>query len=124
VEFLGGKETSAVGFAIGIERILELIDLPNNTNNDIYAGAMQKEAIDTVFELSIKLKKNHKTHFDYKTKSLKTHLKSADKLGSRFCMIVGEDELKSKTVWLKDLKNKKETTIPIDKIYANNKIEE
>ena len=51
VEFLGGKPTPGVGFAIGIERLLELIKMDKEQGEILYIGAMCEEALDTVFSL-------------------------------------------------------------------------
>ncbi len=112
VEFLGGKPTPAVGFAMGIERLLELISLPEQKKESIYFGVMDEVALDTALTLVRKKRKNSHVFLEYKKKSLKNHLKAADKIGAKYCAIIGEDELKNSTVWLKDLEAKSEKIIP------------
>jgi len=51
VEFLDGKATPAVGFAIGIERILELIELPENERDGWYFGALDEQYISLILSL-------------------------------------------------------------------------
>ena len=118
VEFLGGKPTSAVGFAIGVERIFDLIKLPEIERNGVYIGALNKEALDLLFEKSTILKQNHKIFFDYKTKSLKNHLKSADKLGAKHALIVGEDEIKNKNFLLKNLQTKEDNRLDFEEVLT------
>jgi histidyl-tRNA synthetase len=111
VEFLNGKPTPAVGFALGIERIMELVEMPKTKREGYYIGAMQEEAIDTLFILATSKRASEKVTIEYSAKKLKAHLKSADKVNARYCAVIGEDEFKTKTVWVKDLLNKQERVV-------------
>ncbi len=111
VEYLGGVSTPAIGFAIGIERILNLIKLPEVKRDGIYFGALEPEAIDLIFKKAHQKRKNQKVTIEYKIKSLKAHLKGADKVNAKYCAIIGEDELKSCKIWIKDLEQSKEEMI-------------
>ena len=113
VEFLDGKATPAVGFAMGIERLLELIKMPEVTREGYYMGAMDEEAIPLVVKLSHQKRQNKKVSLEYKTKNLQKHLKGADKVNARFCVVIGSNELNNGTLWIKDLQNKSEQTISI-----------
>ncbi|WP_295023218.1 histidine--tRNA ligase [Sulfurimonas sp.] len=113
VEFLDGRATPAVGFAIGIERLMELIIMPENTRNGYYIGAMDTEAIDIVVELAQKKRKTEKTVIDYKVKNLQNHLKAADKVNAKYCAVIGSHEMKNKTVWIKNLEDKTEQIVEV-----------
>jgi histidyl-tRNA synthetase len=113
VEFLDGKPTPGVGFAMGIERLLELIQMPQNKRDGYYLGAMDEEALTLVMKLTQQKRKTDKAIVEYKPKNLKAHLKSADKVNARYCAVIGENELNDKTIWIKDLENKSEQIIPI-----------
>ncbi len=108
VEFLGGKSTPAVGFAIGVERILDLIKEPAKTREGYYFAALTKEALPTIMKEAFKQRKKDTVYIEYKVKSLKAHLKAADKLNARFCAVIGEDELKNGVIWIKDLETRSE----------------
>ncbi len=108
VEFLDGRETSGIGFAIGIERIMDLVSLPETKKEGYYFGALDEEALDLIFELTNLYRKRYKAELSYQKKSLKAHLKQADKKGARYCVVVGEDEIRDKKVWIKDLVEKEE----------------
>ncbi len=114
VEFLDGKATPAVGFAMGIERLMELIVMPKKTRTDYYIGAMDEEAINLVVTLAHKKRASAKVTLEYKAKNLQKHLKSADKVNARFCAIIGSNELKEGIIWVKDLENKTESTIKLE----------
>ncbi len=114
VEFLDGKPTPAVGFALGIERIMELVVMPTKKREGYYIGAMDAEAVDTLFPLASKKRQTDKVTLEYSPKKLKAHLKGADKVNARYCAVIGEDELRDGTIWVKDLVEKEETTISLD----------
>ncbi|QOP45723.1 histidine--tRNA ligase [Sulfurimonas paralvinellae] len=113
VEFLDGRPTPAVGFAMGIERLLELIQMPEESREGYYLGAMDDEAIELVISLTQKKRQTEKASCDYRARNLKNHLKSADKINARFCCVIGSNELENETIWVKDLQNKTEETISI-----------
>ncbi|QIR74809.1 histidine--tRNA ligase [Sulfurospirillum diekertiae] len=113
VEFLDGKSTPAVGFAMGIERLMELVKMPEIEREGYYIGALCDEALDVVFELVDRKRKTEKVLTDYDAKSLKNHLKIADKNFVKFCVCIGEDELSKQSVWIKDLVSKEEKIINI-----------
>lgn len=114
VEFLDGKPTPAVGFAIGIERIMELVQMPEVTRDGIYMGAMVEEALESLFPLATAKRKETKVTLEYASKGFKSHMKGADKVSARYAVLIGEDELKNGTVWVKDLESKEEKTISIN----------
>jgi len=113
VEFLDGRPTPAVGFAMGIERLMELIKMPENLRDGYYIGAMDEEAIDLVVKLAHKKRQTDKVTIDYKTKNLQKHLKAADKVNAKFCAIIGSNELKDATIWIKNLEAKVEKIMDI-----------
>jgi len=111
VEFLDGKETPAVGFAMGIERLLELIKMPEAKREGYYIGTMDDEGLPLIMKAAQRKRKNDKVTVEYKSKNFKNHLKGADKVNARFCAIIGENERNDGTIWVKDLENKEEKTI-------------
>ena len=113
VEFLDGKPTPGIGFAMGIERLMDLVKMPEIGREGYYIGALCDEALDVVFDLVDHKRQLAKVLTDYDAKSLKNHLKNADKNNVKFCVCVGEDELSNQTVWVKDLETKEEKIINI-----------
>jgi histidyl-tRNA synthetase len=111
VEFLGGQATPAVGFAIGIERLLELIVMKKSQEEVLYIGAMSEEAIDTVFSLVNTKRACGKVITDYKSRGFSKHLNNAQKQGATAVALIGESELLNGTAWVKNLITQEETTI-------------
>jgi len=115
VEFLDGKPTPAVGFAIGIERIMELVKMPEDSREGIYLGAMTEDAVEKLFAIATDKRKETKVTLEYNAKGFKSHMKGADKVNARYVVLIGEDELANGTVWVKDLESKEEKTVLIEK---------
>ena len=113
VEFLDGKPTPGIGFAMGIERLMDLVKMPQTSRNGYYIGALCNEALSVVFELVDTKRRESKVLTTYEAKSLKNHLKIADKNEAKFCVCIGEDELANNTIWIKDLESKEEKIITI-----------
>jgi histidyl-tRNA synthetase len=113
VEFLDGKPTPAIGFAIGIERLLDMFELPKRKRDGYYFGALCDEADSEIFKAATKMRESEKVILSYDVKSLKAHLKAADKADARYCAIIGEDELKREVLWVKDLEKKSEIELSL-----------
>ncbi len=122
VEFLDGKETPAVGFAIGIERVMELINLPEIQKSGYYIGVMDAIALEKAIIVAKALKASESVNIEYTAKKLKAHLKAADKMNARYCLVIGENELQNGTLWQKDLVEKAEDTIAIEEFLNRNKL--
>ena len=114
VTFLDGKETPAIGFAIGVERLVEMIDAPQKEREGYYFGALCEEAITPLFLAASRQRESDKVTLSSDVRSLKAHLKAADKAGARYCAVIGEDELQNRQLWVKDLVEKAEEKRALD----------
>ena len=115
VEYLGGKASYGVGFAMGIERIMEILGgrESQSARGGVYIGAMDADGVDAVYKIAINLRKSLPVLVSYEPKKLQKHLNAADNANARICLCVGEDELKSDKIWLKDLSEKAEKTLDL-----------
>ena len=115
VEYLGGKASYGVGFAMGIERIMEILSSreSQSARGGVYIGAMDADGVDAVYKIAINLRKSLPVLVSYEPKKLQKHLNAADNANARICLCVGEDELKSGKIWLKDLSEKAEKTLDL-----------
>lgn len=121
VKELGGPDIAAVGFAMGIERIVLLQEkvLPEGFPKrvDVFIAHMGDEARKAAFPLAAQLrKKSVSVEMEYGNKSLKSQMKRADKLGAGFTFIVGEDELEKGVIKVRDMNESSEEDIKIEKI--------
>jgi histidyl-tRNA synthetase len=99
---LGGPAIPGIGFAMGVERVaLLLAEKKFSSRPDLFIAALGEEAQQKAFQLMVGLQRlGHWVEMDYEGKSLKSQLRRADKVSSRFTLIIGEDELvKGKAQW-------------------------
>ena len=122
IEEIGGSPTPAVGFAAGIERILNALEmqglLPSSENkSDAFLVAVGDEAETIAFELLTKLRRAGLTvSMDFAKRSMKAQMKQAGKSNAKFALIIGEDEVKNNTVTVKNLGNSEQQNISINEI--------
>lgn len=121
----GEKPFPAIGWAVGIERVLIALEqeglLPKlDPVNDVYFAALGQQALDLLIPISISLKKQGvPVHLLYEAdKSLKSHLKSADKLGAQFTVVLGENELAQKKVLLKNMRTSEQEMIDLSNLES------
>ncbi|WP_421717012.1 histidine--tRNA ligase [Arcobacter arenosus] len=114
VEFLGGRATPGIGFAIGIERLLELIKIKEEDKDTIYLGAMTDEALNLLTKIASKKRKNTITIMEYTPRSFGKHFKIAQKQDASIVALIGENELKDGTIFIKNIKTQEEKTIKIE----------
>ena len=121
VETLGGKPTPGIGFAAGIERILLLINEENFKQHkpipDIYLICLEKKGIPVSLNIAKKLRlQGLNIVSDPMRRSMKSQMRDANKLRARYAAILGESELKDKTIILKKLESGKQENIKQEKI--------
>ncbi len=114
VEFLGGRKTAGIGFAIGIERLLELIKIKEDENDIVYLGALCKEALNFLTKIASQKRKTTKTFIEYTPRGFAKHFKLAEKQGANIVALIGENELRDKTIYTKNTKIGIEKTIKIE----------
>jgi len=108
VEMLGGKGTAAIGFAIGLERIVELMKIQDSPFAEIQPEAYIVFAGSETSSIGVSLAEQLRnqglrviTHCG--GGSLKSQMKKADKSGARFTLLLGEEEIANGTVTVKDM---------------------
>ena len=132
VEQLGGKATPAIGFALGIERLIELLEIPEDVQRDnnlnAYLVLVGDEALSKGMPLSEKWRNEIsglKLQVHCGGGSIKSQMKKADKSGANIAFILGDDELEKNVITVKYLREKKEQeVIGLDKVtdYLKNNI--
>lgn len=109
IESLGGKEAPAIGFAMGIERLLLLVQqmgsLQVETKTDVFVMYQGEGTMQQAMITAQNLRQNGFKVAQYSgTQSLKAQMKKADASGAGFAVIIGENELSQNSVTLKDLR--------------------
>ncbi|MBO4432522.1 MAG: histidine--tRNA ligase [Clostridia bacterium] len=107
---MGGKDTPALGFALGIERlmiILEAVDAPMPEDNkcSLYIAPIGEKAQTAAGRICAALRNDGiEALCDLCGRSLKAQMKYADKIGAKFSVVLGDDELDCGKVNIKDMK--------------------
>lgn len=117
MEMLGGKPTPGIGFAMGMERLLsvmekENIEFPALPRCDVYIGSMGKEGNIKAAQLTNTMRlAGYWAESDTIGRSVKAQMKYADKIGARYSCIIGESELEKEKAGLKNMENGEVTEI-------------
>jgi histidyl-tRNA synthetase len=121
VEELGGPPTPAIGFALGMERMILLHEktFPDGFQKeaDAFIAFLGSRAKESAFLLAYELRKNGVfVDMDYEDKSLKSQLKRADKLGVKYTIIIGEEEMKRGLVKVRDMRKSTEEEMSLEDV--------
>ena len=124
IKQLGGPELPGIGFGMGIERLLMVMDgagveIPVPEGPKAFIATMGDAAREAGFKLMNQLRKaGVSADMDHAARSLKAQFKYADKLMAQNVIVIGESELESGIVQLRDMKNSTQSEIAIDKILG------
>ena len=120
VEQLGGKPTPGIGFAAGMERLLLVNQKSDETiKSQIYVIGLGDSARSLIINIALELRqKNIRTSFDLLRRSIKSQMRDANKLGAKYVIIIGEEELAKNIATIKNLSNSDQEQIPLDSILS------
>jgi histidyl-tRNA synthetase len=120
VEEIGGPETPGIGFALSIERFIaaleaEKVDMALNDSIDCYLVSLGDAAKDYTVKLLHELRANgFKAERDYLDRKLKAQFKAAERLSAKFVAVLGENELNSGVINLKDQTTGEQKEVMLD----------
>ena len=121
IKSLGGPNVPAVGFGLGLERLLMTIEAAGaaaeNERRGIQVIALGPQARSVLVILAALLRYaiNMPIFMDFEDRKLLAHLKTADRNNARYALIVGTDELKEGQAVLRDLEQRTDTRLPLGK---------
>ena len=125
VAYFGGPETPGVGFGMGLERLRLVLDkqgveLPIETALDVYVAVLGTGANGRALELVQALRaQGFAAERDYLDRKLKAQFKSADIFKAKTLITLGESEVESGQVTVKNNHNREEITVSLDQIQEN-----
>ncbi|MDO8567407.1 MAG: histidine--tRNA ligase [Dehalococcoidales bacterium] len=124
IEELGGKPMPAIGFGTGIERIIlnlkkQNVSVPPLARPRVFIAYADKEACNETTKLASRLRQAGIGCIAATgRRSLKAQLRQANSLGVRQAVIIGEEELKTGSVVLRDMENAGQATIPLSELVS------
>jgi histidyl-tRNA synthetase len=121
VKELGGPDTPAIGFAIGFDRLVEIMEqltpVPPEPGPDLFIVALGDSAMEMAYHLSCDLNQaGIRTDTDFRGKSLKALMKRADKLNARYVLIAGQSEMDDNALILRNMTTKEQVSISMDRL--------
>jgi len=123
VKALGGPSQPAIGFAIGFDRLLEILPAEGGNHEikpEIFVAALGDECIKKAYLWATDLSMaGIPSEIDLSGRSLKSLMKRANRLNAAHVLIVGEDELEKGNVILRNMETKEQYSISIDGIVEN-----
>lgn len=122
VEELGGQPTPGIGFGLGIERLLLRleetgVEIPAPDSLDLYVAPLGEGASVYVQKLIYNLRQNGiKAETDHTGRGLRAQMKYADKIGCKYSLVLGDDEIASGKAVIKNMADGVQTDIELDKL--------
>ncbi|WP_091068293.1 histidine--tRNA ligase [Paenibacillus sp. NFR01] len=125
VEEIGGPDQPGIGFGIGLERILLIlenqgVELTEAKPLDVYFVALGEAADQEITKQLFNLRSlGYAAERDYLGRKMKAQLKSADRLAARFTAILGEDELNAGVITLKEMATGEQRTVKLEELASS-----
>lgn len=122
VEEFGGDPTPAIGFGLGIERLLirlaeNGVEIPDEGKPDIYIATLGENAKEVAQTVTFSLRKEGiKAETDLMGRGLKPQMKYSDKLGAKYTLVLGDSEIETGEIRLKNMETGEQTEWKLDNI--------
>ena len=118
---LGGKNTPAIGFAMGVERLLLILEKVNkieqNNSLDVYIVNAGVENSNIISKIANQLRQNnYSVTNDLKRKNMKSQFKEANKLNSKYTLVLGQDELNKNEIIIKNMDTGNQTKVSLEQL--------
>ena len=120
MQIIGGPQTPATGFAIGLDRLAEILEGQWSVKQRqplVFIAALGDEAHQKAFGWANRLNRDGiYAEMDFSGRSLKSQMKQANRLGAGYVLIVGENELAAGAVVLRDMSTSTQEEVPIETV--------
>ncbi len=115
IQMLGGESTPAIGWAMGMERLASLLQVVEQQKLDYFI--ISNNQVQTLKVADILRSKNYKVDFDFRNRKFIKQLEKAAKIAHN-AIILGEDELKSNKITVKDLDKSLQKTVTVEEFFS------
>ncbi len=120
VEMLGGPAQPAIGFAVGVDRLVELVSakIPaSDPGPQVFVLPMGDQAMEMAAQsASLLADAGVRTEADFSGRSLKALMRRADRIGAENVLIIGEQEISENAALLRNMKTRAQQSIPMDRL--------
>lgn len=120
IETLGGPKTPALGFGMGLERLILTMEkqgceFMEEKKCDLYFASMGENAQKKAVQLATLMRaEGFKVEYDVVGRGLKPQMKYADKIGARFVIVIGDNEIETNCAKLKNMQTGEQTDVTLD----------
>lgn len=125
IEQLGGKPTPALGFGMGLERLILTMqnqgcEFEKAPTCDVYFASMGEKGHDKAVQMTADCRKNYfSAEYDVVGRGLKAQMKYADKIGAKYTVVLGDNEIETGVAKLKNMSSGEQTDIKLDDSFAD-----
>ena len=129
VEECGGKPMPAVGFGVGLERLIMVLEAQQGKveyplEKDIFVASIGENALFKAHSLAYELRNaGFCAEVDHLARSVKAQMKYANKVGAKYAMVLGDDELQENKAVLRNMNTREEKEVELDKLIDVLKME-
>ena len=120
---MGGPEVAALGFGMGVERLMLLLKnqntpLPEDSKCDLYIAPMGENESKKAFELATELRlKGIVCELDHMGRGIKAQFKYADKISAKYVGVIGSNELNNGIIKIKEMASGEEQEVTFSNVY-------
>jgi histidyl-tRNA synthetase len=123
VKEVGGPDTPAVGFSLGLERVVQALKEEGTADAgtacpDVYVAPVGDSAWAAAFELAGRLRERFRVWMEFEPRKLDNQLRTASRMGARYAAILGPDEIGQGVVGFKDMASGEQVTMKTDEVIA------
>jgi histidyl-tRNA synthetase len=124
VEEIGGEPAPAIGFGLGMERLVLTLDAlgvepPGDQRDSVFVAGLGEAGHEAAVKVTFELRGNGiAADMDYTGRSLKAQMKIADKLGARWVVILGGDEIARGAATVRDMRTSRQQSVPLCELAA------
>ncbi len=123
VREIGGPDTPAVGFSLGLERVVLALKEEGSADlaiggPDVYIAPAGEGAREAAFELAGRLRERFKVWMEFEPRKLENQIRTASRMGARYTAIVGEDEIRQGVIGLKNMESGEQSTVKSDEVVT------
>lgn len=119
VKQLGGPDVPGIGFACGMERLAMLVGGRPGVAPDFYLVVLEDAALEEGMVIAQTLRgAGLRGEVSFAARSMKSQMRQASKSGARKCLLLGGNELASRSITVKDMETGSQETVPLDSLIA------
>ncbi len=120
IESLGGPDIPGIGFACGMERLALLMPEPKPSAPDFYLAVLTENALARALQIGEQLRqKGLQGEVAFEAKSIKSQMRQANKTKARFALLLGEEELGTDTIIIKDMADGSQQQVAVQSLCEN-----